>query len=124
MSGILIIFFMVVSHADETSMDAKRLENFNGYLLKKEAYEEKRQRSAAKEKERRILREESYEKKRSSFRRPVHTEPPGKENYARKLEELEKRYERIRDSFSAKQQRSAEALFQKIDRTKMIEYEL
>lgn len=115
---------MFVSHADSTSMDEKRLSEFKGYVLKKEAYEMERQSSAGREKQRRLQRLETYEKQRSSFKRAPDVEPPGKEDYARKMSELEKKYERIRNAYAAKQKQLADMYHEKIDRTKMIEYEL
>lgn len=124
MSGLVITFLIFISHADSMSMDEKRLSEFKNFMLKKEALEKERQNSAESEKRSREKRDSSYEKQRSSFKRPPIVEPPGKEDYASKMAELEEKYERVRKEYSAKQRKMADTYHEKIDQTKMIEYEL
>jgi flagellar biosynthesis GTPase FlhF len=124
MSGLAILFLFFVSHADSASMDEKRLNEFKSFMLKKEALEMERQNAAESEKRRREKRESSYESVRSSFKRPPVVEPPGKDDYARKMDELEKSYDRMRKVYADKQKKIADTYNEKMDQTKMIEYEL
>lgn len=121
-SALFFCFSLV--HAEDLSMDEKRLRDFKAYVLKKEDYERERQERGQTERAKRQRREAAYESARASFVRPVVTEPPGRESYERKMAELEKRYQAVRERYSARQNRLAEALHEKIDRTKMVEYDI
>lgn len=110
--------------ANGETIDEKRLKAFQLYVHKKEAHEAARERYADREKLGRGQREQRYEKVRESFRRPTTTKPPGEDGYQRRREEMAARYAQTRDTFAERRQRLAEMLDAKIDRTKMIEYEL
>ncbi len=124
MSGLAILFLFFVSPAVSLSMDQKRLSEFKSFMLKKQALELERQNSAESEKRRREKRDASYEAARSSFKRPPVVEPQGKEDYARKMEGLVEAYGRVRKEYADRQKKMVETYYEKIDRTKMIEYEL
>lgn len=120
----MLTLFISATHAEDVSMDEKRLQNFNAYLLKKEAQEAARMEQASKEKIRRQKIEDAYEKARAEFLRPEQKAPMGLDEYNRKMALLEERYDQIRKAFAEKQQAHAKEFFDKIDRTKMVEYDL
>lgn len=119
-----VSFFIFFVSAESSNLDAKRMQDFNAFLLKKEARQNQRENAAQKEKIGRAQREQNYEKNRSSFKRPLVLEPPGKESFYKKMMELEKKYDLIREAYSAHKLKQADALSEKIDQTKMIEYGL
>lgn len=122
----MLAFFLMVlpSFAESKTMDEKRLVSFQTYVLKKEAHQERIEQAAGQEKLRRAGREARFEQVRENFKRSTVTKPPGEDAFKRKVEQQEQRYDQRRERFSIQQHQASEALHDKMDRIKMVEYEL
>ncbi len=120
--ALLTMFF--TSHAEVRTLDQKRLAAFETHLHKKEAHEARREKTAYLIKQQRARREQRYEAIRDAFRRPTVTKPQGEGAYNKRMEAKAQQYEQKRERFAQQKQRLAETLDEKIDRTKMVEYNL
>jgi hypothetical protein len=124
MLAYVFFFFSMWSGADELKQDLHRLEAFQQYMLKKDAYEQKREATAKEIAVKRAARIERYEKMRENFKREEPKAPQGMEVYDKLYTRLEERIAKKRAEYLSKKMELTPALEEKMDKVKMKEYSI
>lgn len=120
----MVLFIFISSGDSGVSSEERKLEGFKAHLIKKKAAETSRIQFAEIESIKRKKNEQKYELARENFKRPVSTTPAGLDAYEKKILAAERRYIEARDKYAKTKTTLDLKLSEKMDATKMVEYEL